>query len=148
MGKYGISTYGKAVYGEYQHLCRRWKPEDIFNFSDMDKIERNMEILLTVTADNFEVTGIVLNTARTYADIITEAELNRIEGNIQSIQEQTTLYGIKLEPRRVWAGYDRISNEDINRIADNIDKLFDAMRKGSSFAGYCGMAVCGNEEMI
>lgn len=122
-----------------------WRYNDYYNAEDLNRVEANTQFvadLLSNMGYNAEIQ--LLDSGWTMLKFPTNAQINRIESNLESLKNSFYTppgYGEK----KTWPQKTGFSFEDANRYERNLELLYLWAQKVLESYKYCGTFACGEE---
>lgn len=123
-----------------------WTTFDYYNFSDLNRVENNSEYIATLIGTygtTPTLTGV--KTDRDNTRIEFYDDLNRIEGNIQTLCNTAGTPLVWTTPKTTWVSLDSFNNVDAIRLENNLLQLKNMVENIIAELRYCGAFICGTD---
>lgn len=124
-----------------------WAKNDYLNCEDMNRIEINTQAtkeLLEKLKGYFSIGAI--KSDRTMLSFDYDADLDRIEGNIEALKNNFYTPNGWIPLKLNWTGgLSGFGYEDANRIENDIWLLYELISKTINYLKYCGAFYCGQD---
>ncbi len=125
-----------------------WTADDYYNAGDLNRVENDIAELVTLMSGYGIQPTITTFTARDYTRIEFNDDLNRIEGNIQTLRQSLYQPIGWIPPVTDWDSTDPFSYVDANRLESNLLALYTMLDCIKRYILYCGAFNCGQGNEI
>ena len=125
-----------------------WTANDYYNAEDLNRVESNTKYIADyLTGLSYKIPELEVKTDRDITSIDSVSSINRIEENIEAI-EDNFITPPGYQNSKNWALGMSYDYRDANRLENNLKLLYEWALIAKENLVYCGTFACGEEGVI